>query len=181
MKKREVIKQKNKLKQVRNLKYLKFAKYACLFLIVMFLIYVGAMSASMNISFEELMSKNAVVIVGFMICTANLYVWYILKHFLIKSFLNVIYFLTDIENYEHIESIRINLIVLSIAQVFLLNYISAGLMILSLVKYFQWNQFSFKKSLKEIKKEGQLSVLIISLIVMSLFVALVFGIFFSVK
>ncbi|MEG0329804.1 MAG: hypothetical protein RSC10_05500 [Longicatena sp.] len=170
MKKREVIKQKNKLKQVRNLKYLKFAKYACLFLIVMFLIYVGAMSASMNISFEELMSKNAVVIVGFMICTANLYVWYILKHFL-----------TDIENYEHIESIRINLIVLSIAQVFLLNYISAGLMILSLVKYFQWNQFSFKKSLKEIKKEGQLSVLIISLIVMSLFVALVFGIFFSVK
>lgn len=170
MKKRDVIKQKNKLKTVKNVKYLRFATYACLFLIVMFLIYVGAMSSLMDTSFQELISENVIVIVGFMICTANLYVWYILKQFVV-----------DIQDLEHIESIRVNLLVLAVGQAMLLNYVSAILILLSLVKYFQWNQFSLRKSLKEIKKDGQLSVLVVTLLVMILFISLVFGIFFSTK
>lgn len=170
MKKREIIKQKNKLKQIRNIKYLNFAKYACLFLIIMFLIYVGIVSAMLETSYEELLSKDPIVIVGFIICTANLYIWYVLKTFI-----------KDIQSLEHIESIRMNLILMSIGQVLLLNYISAILMLLSLKKYFQWNDFSLKKTLKEIKKDGQIAVLYVTLITLILFVSLVFGIYFAIK
>ena len=116
------------------------------------------------------MSENPVVITGFMICTANLYVWWGLKHFN-----------EDIQSFEHIESIRINLIVLAIGQFLLFNFVSMILMIISLVKYFRWRQFSFRQSLREIKKDGQLSVLITTLIVMVLFVALVFALFFAIR
>ena len=63
----------------------------------------------------------------------------------------------------------------------LMNFISAVLMILSLRKYFQWNTFSVKNALKEIRKEGQLSVLTITALVLILFISLVFGIYFSIR
>ena len=105
-----------------------------------------------------------------MICTANLYIWYVLKNFL-----------KDAEIPQHIESIRMNLLLMVIGQFILMNFISAILMILSLRKYFTWNSFSIKKSLQEIRKDGQLSVLIITAIVLILFIALVFGIYFSAR
>lgn len=170
MKKREVIKQKNKLKQMPNMKYLSLAKYACIFLILVFLVYIGILSVMLNKPFEELLSKDPIVIVGFMICTANLYIWYVLKHFI-----------NDIRQLENIESIRINLIVMTIGQVLLLNYISALLMILSLWKYFRWNNFSLKKALSEIKRDKQMAVLIVTSLVLCMFIALVFGIFFATR
>ncbi|MCB6288638.1 hypothetical protein LI276_21400, partial [[Clostridium] scindens] len=110
------------------------------------------------------------VITGFMICTANLYVWYVLKHFL-----------KDLAVPQHVESIRVNLLLMTIGQFILMNFISAVLMMLSLRKYFQWNTFSVKNALKEIRKEGQLSVLIVTALVLILFISLVFGIYFSIR
>lgn len=169
MRKREIIKQKNKLKNVKNYRYLNYAKYACILLILLFLMYVGGIANLSGKSFEELLSKNAIVITGFIICTANLYIWYVLKTFL-----------KDLNDLVHIESIRINLILMAIGQFMLMNFISSFLMILSLVKYFQWNQFSLKKALSEIKKDGQLAVLSVTAIALLLFVSLVFGIYFSI-
>lgn len=169
MKKRDIIKQKNKLKVVKNYRYLKLAKYACILLIVLFLIYVGGIANLSGTSFEELLSKNAIVITGFMICMANLYIWYALK-----------IFLKDLEDYHHIESIRMNLIMMAVGQFMLMNFISSILMILSLKKYFQWNQFSVKKSLQEIRKDGQSAVLIVTVLILILFVSLVFGLYFSI-
>lgn len=169
MKKRDIIKQKNKLKAVKNYRYLKLAKYACILLIILFLIYVGGIANLSRTSFEELLSKNAIVITGFMICTANLYIWYALKTFL-----------RDLGDYRHIESIRMNLILMAAGQFILMNFISSILIILSLKKYFQWNQFSVKKSLQEIRKDGQSAVLIVTALVLVLFVSLVFGLYFSI-
>lgn len=170
MKKREVIKQKKKLKQVQNIKYLKFSKNACILLIMMFLLYVGVVSSLLQKPIEELLRYDPIVIVGFMICTANLYIWYVLKNFI-----------NDIKNLEHIESIRLNLIVMAVGQFILLNYISAFLMIIALKKYFQWNSFSFKKEFAEMKKDKQLSVFVVTCIILALFSSLVFGIYFSIK
>ncbi len=169
MKKSELIRRKNKLKKTANFRYLKYAQYTCILIIVLFLVYVVGLSSAYGQSYEELLSTNPMVITGFIICTANLYVWWVLKHF------NV-----DIEKFENIESIRINLIILCICQFFLLNFVSVVLMILSLVKYFQWKQFSWKQSLKELKADGQLAVLIMTIGVMLLFVALVFTLFFAI-
>lgn len=170
MNKRDVIKQKNKLKATQNFKYLNYAKYACIIIIVLFLIYVASLSNLGAVSMESLLTSNPIVITGFMICTANLYIWYVLKNFI-----------NDVKKLEHIESVRINVMIMVIAQFVFMNFISAILMIISLVKYFQWNNFSIKKALKEIKQEGQLAVLIVTLAVLILFISLVFGIYFSVK
>lgn len=169
-KRREVIKQKQKLKRMGNFRYLRYAEYACIAMVVLFLAYVGSLSNLSGKSIQELISKNAIVITGFMICTANLYIWYVLKNFL-----------KDLEVPQHVESVRMNVLLMIIGQFILMNFISAVLMILSLRKYFTWNTFSIKKAFHEIRKEGQLSVLIVTAIVLILFIALVFGIYFSAK
>ena len=170
MKRRDVIRQKNKLAVTGNFRYIRYAKYACVAMVVLFLVYVASFASLSGKSYEELISKSPIVITGFMICTANLYVWYVLKHFL-----------KDLAVPQHVESIRVNLLLMTIGQFILMNFISAVLMMLSLRKYFQWNTFSVKNALKEIRKEGQLSVLIVSALVLILFISLVFGIYFSIR
>ena len=159
MKRRDLIRQKNKLAKTGGFRYIRYAKYACVAMVVLFLVYVGGLSNLSGKSYEELISKSPIVITGFMICTANLYVWYVLKHFL-----------KDLAVPQHVESIRVNLLLMTIGQ-----------FILSLRKYFQWNTFSVKNALKEIRKEGQLSVLTITALVLILFISLVFGIYFSIR
>ena len=162
MKRRDLIRQKNKLAKTGGFRYIRYAKYACVAMVVLFLVYVGGLSNLSGKSYEELISKSPIVITGFMICTANLYVWYVLKHFL-----------KDLAVPQHVESIRVNLLLMTIGQFILMNFISAVLMMLSLRKYFQWNTFSVKNALKEIRKEGQLSVLIVTALVLILFISLV--------
>lgn len=170
MKKKDMIKQRNKLKKVERPKYMLYAQYACIILVVLFLIYTGLLSVILDESMQVLLSENLVIIIGFMICVANLYVWFLLKQ-LIK----------EMEALEHIESVRMNLIVMAIAQACLLNYISAILLLISLKKYFSWQTFSPIKALKEIKKDGQTSVLAVSVIVLGLLMTLVYMIYFAVS
>lgn len=170
MKKRDIIRQKNKLKQTHNYRYLRYASYACIALIVLFLIYIGVLTNISDTSLEKLMSENPIVITGFMICTANLYIWYVLKNFL-----------KDIVVPQHIESIRLNLIIMAIGQFILMNFVSAILLIISLYKYFQWNNFSIKQAFKEIKKEQQLAVFIVTVCILILMIALVYGVYMSIR
>ena len=170
MKKRDIIRQKNKLKQTHNYRYLRYASYACIALIVLFLIYIGVLTNISDTSLEKLMSENPIVITGFMICTANLYIWYVLKNFL-----------KDIVVPQHIESIRLNLIIMAIGQFILMNCVSAILLIISLYKYFQWNNFSIKQAFKEIKKEQQLAVFIVTVCILILMIALVYGVYMSIR
>ncbi len=170
MKKRDIIRQKNKLKQTHNYRYLRYASYACVAIVVLFLIYIGVLTNISDTSLEKLMSENPIVITGFMICTANLYIWYVLKNFL-----------KDIVVPQHIESIRLNLIIMAIGQFILMNFVSAILLIISLYKYFQWNNFSIKQAFKEIKKEQQLAVFIVTVCILILMIALVYGVYMSIR
>ena len=170
MKKRDIIRQKNKLKQTHNYRYLRYANYACVAIVVLFLIYIGVLTNISDTSLEKLMSENPIVITGFMICTANLYIWYVLKNFL-----------KDIVVPQHIESIRLNLIIMAIGQFILMNFVSAILLIISLYKYFQWDNFSIKQAFKEIKKEQQLAVFIVTVCILILMIALVYGVYMSIR
>ena len=170
MKKRDIIRQKNKLKQTHNYRYLRYANYACVAIVVLFLIYIGVLTNISDTSLEKLMSENPIVITGFMICTANLYIWYVLKNFL-----------KDIVVPQHIESIRLNLIIMAIGQFILMNFVSAILLIISLYKYFHWNNFSIKQAFKEIKKEQQLAVFIVTVCILILMIALVYGVYMSIR
>ena len=104
MKRRDLIRQKNKLAKTGGFRYIRYAKYACVAMVVLFLVYVGGLSNLSGKSYEELISKSPIVITGFMICTANLYVWYVLKHFL-----------KDLAVPQHVESIRVNLLLMTSA------------------------------------------------------------------
>ena len=170
MKKRDIIRQKNKLKQTHNYRYLRYANYACVAIVVLFLIYIGVLTNISDTSLEKLMSENPIVITGFMICTANLYIWYVLKKFL-----------KYIVDPQHSESIRLNLIIMAIGQFILMNFVSAILLIISLYKYFQWNNFSIKQAFKEIKKEQQLAVFIVTVCILILMIALVYGVYMSIR
>ena len=75
MKRRDLIRQKNKLAKTGGFRYIRYAKYACVAMVVLFLVYVGGLSNLSGKSYEDLISKSPIVITGFMICTANLYVW----------------------------------------------------------------------------------------------------------
>ena len=112
MKRRDLIRQKNKLAKTGGFRYIRYAKYACVAMVVLFLVYVGGLSNLSGKSYEELISKSPIVITGFMICTANLYVWYVLKHFL-----------KDLAVPQHVESIRVNLLLMTIGQFILMNFI----------------------------------------------------------
>ena len=105
MKRRDLIRQKNKLAKTGGFRYIRYAKYACVAMVVLFLVYVGGLSNLSGKSYEDLISKSPIVITGFMICTANLYVWYVLKHFL-----------KDLAVPQHVESIRVNLLLMTIGQ-----------------------------------------------------------------
>lgn len=168
MKKRAVIKQRNKLNVMKHYHYLKYAHMACILIVVLFLLYTASLTQIMQISYQELISQNAIVITGFVICMANLYIWYVLKSFL-----------KQLQIPEHIESIRMNLIMMALAQLVLMNFISAFLMLLALIKYFQWGQFSLRKAFQELYQEEQLPLFLVTLFVLSLFILLVFGIYFT--
>ena len=44
MKRRDLIRQKNKLAKTGGFRYIRYAKYACVAMVVLFLVYVGGLS-----------------------------------------------------------------------------------------------------------------------------------------
>lgn len=170
MKKRDINRQRSQLKAVENYIYLIYAKTACMLLILLCLLYTGMLTQLEQISYQELISKNIIVITGFMISAANLYIWYALNRFI-----------KNLEKLENIESIRANLLIMVIGQCILMNFISAFLMTLALIKYFQWNQFSLKGLYQGLHRDGQLSVLIITLLVFVFVMIMVFSMYTNGK
>ena len=59
MKKSEKIRRKNKLKTVKNYRYLKYAQYACILIIVLFLIYVVGLSSMYHHVNDKYINENA--------------------------------------------------------------------------------------------------------------------------
>ena len=111
--KEEILSDRKQARKTGGFRYIRYAKYACVAMVVLFLVYVGGLSNLSGKSYEDLISKSPIVITGFMICTANLYVWYVLKHFL-----------KDLAVPQHVESIRVNLLLMTIGQFILMNFIS---------------------------------------------------------
>lgn len=166
-KKKDVIKQKNKLKVTEKFKLLTYARWITLataiLVLLIFFLNTGFSSASMN----EMFTKNPVIVVGFMICVIDLLVWYQMEHLI-----------TYLTNLEHIETVRIQLIAIAIIQLLGFNYLSFFCLILALVRYFRWDQFSIKEAFLEIKKEGQLTNTLTLSIGLILFALLALGLLY---
>lgn len=168
MKKREVTKQKQKLKKYDSFKMLKFAQYMCIALILLFLLYMSLIAMNYEGGFNALLAENLFTTVGFIICTVNLYVFYAIKRLR-----------TNMEEYRDIEATRVELIIIMIVQLVLFNYASAGLLVYSLVKYFKWRPFVFKNITSEISKSKKWSTILITLMIMVALMGMAFVVIYA--
>lgn len=145
-KKKDIIKQKNKLKVTEKFQLLTYARWISLFtamlVLLVFFINTGFMVESMN----DLIAKNPIIVVAFIICVIDLLIWYQLEHLI-----------AYIKKLEHIETVRMQLLAIALIQLMGFNYISFCCIGLALYRYFRWDSFSIKEAMGEIKKEGQLT------------------------
>lgn len=161
MKKHELNKQKNKLKKRNDFKLIRYAKNMSVVMIVLFLVYVSLLSMTTQGGMAALFNSNLFVTVGFIVCTANLYIWQEMKKIL-----------ADLNSYENIESSKVKLILIAVAELVLFNYATVALIVLALVRYFKWRNISIKQLYLEIKKTCQRSAVTICASVLVSFVTL---------
>lgn len=157
-KKSELIKQKNKLKVTEQFKLLVYARWISLvtamLVLVLFFMNTGFTTENM----QNIMKENPILTVGFLICMIDLFIWYQL---------NIL--IQHITSFEHIETVRIQLIVIAVVQLIGFNYLSFFCVVLALIRYFRWDGFSIKSAVLEIKKENQLkNTLILALVLIPL-------------
>lgn len=160
-KKRDVIRQKNKLKVFSDFRFLRYARYMSV-LVPCLVVFMIALSTGMQVeSLETIISQQPVITVSFVVCVVNLLIWY-QSGILLKS----------LAVPEHVESIRMQYIFMAVAQLAMFNYVSFLMIVFSLWKYFRWDQFSVKQVIAEIKKEGQFANTMVVFIVLFLLSAL---------
>lgn len=160
-KKRDVIRQKNKLKEFSNFRFLRYARYMSVVVPCLVLLIIAIMTGMQAASLEAMIAAQPIITVSFVVCAVNLLIWY--QSGILLTYLHVP---------EHVESTRIQYIFMAMAQLAMFNYISFFLILVSLWKYFRWDRFSIKDSYQEIKKDGQLTNTITVFIILLLFSAL---------
>ena len=164
--KRQEIHEKQKLKKFKNLRWLTWAKNVCIIMVILFLVYVSLLSIQYKEGFSQLLSDNLFVIIGFIVCTMNILVFYDMR--------NII---AHIEDYTDIDTNRLKLVVYGVGQLFMFNYASAILIFLSLYKYFRWDM-GIKVIFSEVKKAQGFKNVVASLVVVIFFLALTYFISF---
>lgn len=157
MAKRSIAIKKNKIKNINDIKWFTYAKNACVVLIILFLIYIGVLSMVEQQSLSDLIRNNIFVIVGFIVCTTNLYVWNELKRMI-----------DDLKEYEDVDAILVKSVVMVIGELVLLNYITAVLIIIGLYRVFVWKDLDFKGVLKEAMWSKKHSIIFNLIIFMTL-------------
>lgn len=168
MSKKETNIQKMKVKKLDELRWLKYAKNTCVLMVILFLVYVGLLSISENQNLAELISTNLFVIIGFIICTANLYIWNDMN-----------YMINDLSNYKNIDVICFKLIIIAVSELLLFNYAAVLLIVIGLVRLFNWKQLSIKDLWKNIYKMNQTHVVLICLGIMIVFILLSYIVVFQ--
>lgn len=145
MKKKEKIKQRNKMKVTSDFKLWKYARAMFIIVPIIFMLYTMMTVNFSSSDLEKLFIENPVIVAGFAICLANLFMWYAMGILLGYA-----------QENSHVETIRFHLVLMAIAQFVLLNYISLAFLVLGLYKYLRWNEFSIKTMFQEIKDDKQL-------------------------
>lgn len=144
-KKRDSIRQKNKLKEFSDFRFLRFARYMSAIVPAIVLVIIAITTGLKADTLETILIEQPIITVSFVVCVVNLLIWY-QSGILLQS----------LAIPEHVETIRIQYCFMAVAQLAMFNYVSFFLIVLSLWKYFRWEQFSIKQAFSQIKKEGQL-------------------------
>ncbi|WP_032120967.1 hypothetical protein [Clostridium amazonitimonense] len=150
MKKNNEIKRRsNRLKEFKDFRLIVYAKNMSVFITVIFLIYIGLQIGNYKGDVHRLFTEVPTNVIGFIASVANLYIWFELN--------NII---QDIKLSKNIETIRLKLMIMIVGEVILFNFVTVGLLVLSLIKYFKWKDVKITDLIKDIKREGQKSSII---------------------
>lgn len=161
VKKRDLIKQKNKLKVTEDFRLFRYARYMSMVVPAIALLYLFFTTGLTGDAIREAMEANPTIVLVFIVCVVNMLIWYQLGNLL-----------KHLSEFTYLESIRVQLAVMMAAQLAMFNYISFLLILVGLIRYFRWDQFSLKNTFMEIKKDKQLGNVITLTIILALFVAL---------
>lgn len=165
MKKKEIIRQnqeKKKLKSTGDFKWLRYASYMCVAMVVLFLVYTGMLSTANPEGMAALFEGNLFVTVGFVVCAANLFIWNVLKT-IIKN----------LEEFKNIDAAKVKLIIIAVAELVLFNYATMALVCIGLYSYFNWKR-GFRDIFDDIKQNGQLKEIIALLVVLVILIFLTY-------
>lgn len=161
VKKRDVLKQKNKLKVTSDFRLLRYARYMSMVVPAIALLSLFFTTGFTGDALRKVMEANPTTILLFIICIVNMLIWYQMGNLL-----------NHLSNFTCLESVRVQYVVMMVAQLAMFNYISFLLILVALIRYFHWEQFSLKKTFAEIKKDKQLGNVISLTIILSLFIGL---------
>lgn len=132
----------NRLKESKGFKLIVYTKNMSVFITIIFLAYVGLQLSSYKGSINNFFIDAPTNTVGFVVSLANMYIWYELKSIL-----------EDIKLSKNIEAIRLKFLIMIVAELILLNFVTLILLALSLKKYFMWEKLSMANMFRDIKKE----------------------------
>lgn len=146
----------NRLKENKDFRLIVYAKNMSVVITIIFLIYVGLQIGNYKSDVHRLFTEAPANVIGFIASVANLYIWFELNN-IIK----------DIKLSKNIETIRLKHMIIIVGEVILFNFVTAGLLTLSLIKYFKWKDVKITELLKDIKIEGQKSsIMLLSLVLL---------------
>ncbi|WP_411169198.1 hypothetical protein ACH36K_01095 [Clostridium sp. MB05] len=149
----EIRRRSNRLKEVKDFRLIVYAKSMSVVITIIFLIYIGLQISNYKGDVYRLFIEAPTNVIGFIASVANLYIWFELNNMI-----------QDIKLSKNIETIRLKLMIMIVGEVILLNFVTVGLLILSLIKYFKWKNVKITDLIKDIKREGQKSsIMLLSL------------------
>lgn len=166
MNKRELNRQKGKLKKINDFRWIRYARYMCVVMVVLFLFYFSILVMSNKGDIAGLFKDNLFVTVGFVICACNLFIWNELK---------IIH--KNLMDYSCVDTNKMKLILITITEIILFNFATSILIIISLIKYFKWD--GFNEIIKEIKMQHKAKSILLLLIVLIIFILLIYTILFT--
>ena len=166
MNKKERNSERNKIVLKDDLRWLKYSQYMCIVMVVLFLVYFSFLVMQNKGDVMALFNNNLFVTIGFIISACSLYIWSIFKKMR-----------AELANYEHIDSNHLKLIIIGVAELVLFNFAALIMIIISLVKYFNWE--GFKEIFKGIKRQTQTSSVVLMTIILGIFIFLTYLILFT--
>ncbi len=160
----------NRLKENKDFRLIVYAKSMSVFITIIFLIYVGLQIGNYKGDFHRLFIEAPTNVIGFIASVANLYIWFELNN-IIK----------DIKLSKNIETIRLKLMIMIVGEVILFNFVTAGLLTLSLIKYFKWKDVKITDLVKDIKIEGQKSSIMLLSLILLMCISLTYTIIAAIR
>lgn len=166
MNKKELNREKGKVFLKDDLRWIKYSQFMCLIMVVLFLVYFSFLVMQAKGDMMGLFNGNLFVTIGFIISAISILLWYEFKKMR-----------EQLLNFEHIDANHLKLMIIGLTELLTFNFATLIMIIISLVKYFNWE--GFKEIFAGIKRQNQTSSVVSLTVVLGILIFLTYLILFT--